>query len=227
MWLSRAPRQRLEAEQLRDAALALAGLLDQRIGGPSVFPPQPEAITTEGAYGAFKWQVSSGGDRYRRSLYTFAKRTAPFAMLQTFDAPSGEACLARRLPSNTPLQALTLLNDQILLEAAIGLGQQLPWEVTSSEIAELFLRVLGREASRIERQSAEDFWRQQYQQWLDDPSACRSFLTLDGRAGHLIPTAAAEVEQWSAEQRERMAAAAAWTTLIRVLINTDEFVTRG
>jgi mono/diheme cytochrome c family protein len=227
MWLSRAPRQRLEAEQLRDAALAVAGLLDQRIGGPSVFPPQPEAITTEGAYGAFKWQVSSGGDRYRRSLYTFAKRTAPFAMLQTFDAPSGEACLARRLPSNTPLQALTLLNDQILLEAAIGLGQQLPSEANASVIDGLFVRVLGRAADSLERQSAETFWQQQYQQWLDDPSACRRFLTLDGRAGHVAPAAAAEVEQWSAEQREQSAAAAAWTGLIRVLINTDEFVTRG
>lgn len=227
MWLSRGPRQRLEAEQIRDAALAVAGLLDQRTGGPSVFPPQPEAITTEGAYGAFKWQVSGGGDRYRRSLYTFAKRTAPFAMLQTFDAPSGEACLARRLPSNTPLQALTLLNDQILLEAAIGLGRQLPAVATSSVVDRLFVRVLGREAGSIERQAAGEFWNQQYQQWLDDPAACKRFLTLDGRAGHLMPEAATEEEPWSAEQRSQMAAAAAWTTLIRVLINTDEFVTRG
>ena len=122
-WLSRGPRTRLEAEQLRDGALAIAGLLSSKRGGPSVFPPQPSTITTEGAYGQFAWNVSAGEDRWRRSLYTFTKRTTPFAFFATFDAPSGEACVARRDSTNTPLQALSLLNDVSMIEAARALGR--------------------------------------------------------------------------------------------------------
>ena len=121
--LARGPRVRLEAEVIRDAALRASGLLSERIGGPSVFPPQPPGVTTEGTYGGLEWKVSPGGDRYRRGLYTFTKRTAPFAMATTFDAPSGEVCVARREVSNTPLQALTLLNDPVFEEAAQALGR--------------------------------------------------------------------------------------------------------
>jgi len=96
-----------------------------KIGGPSVFPPQPASITTEGAYGALKWTASRGADRYRRSIYTFAKRTAPFALYNTFDAPSGEVCIARREVSNSPLQALSLLNDTLILEAAQAVGKSI------------------------------------------------------------------------------------------------------
>src|ERR1051325_8777437 len=123
VFVSRGPRYRVEAELVRDAALVASGLLTEKIGGPSVFLPQIPSITTEGAYGPLQWKVSEGGDRYRRTLYTFAKRTAPFAMTSTFDGPSGEACLARRDRSNTPLQALTLLNDEIFMECARALGQ--------------------------------------------------------------------------------------------------------
>ena len=121
--LARGPRVRLEAEVIRDAALRASGLLSERVGGPSVFPPQPAGVTTEGTYGGLDWKVSPGGDRYRRGLYTFTKRTAPFAMATTFDAPSGEVCVARREVSNTPLQALTLLNDPVFEEAAQALGR--------------------------------------------------------------------------------------------------------
>ncbi len=105
--------------------LKASGLLSPKIGGPSVFPPQPASVTSEGAYGALRWEPSPGEDRYRRGLYTFSKRTAPFAMFTTFDAPSGEACVARREVSNTPLQALTLLNDTVFVEAAQAFGRQL------------------------------------------------------------------------------------------------------
>jgi hypothetical protein len=113
----------LEAEQIRDSALKAAGLLSTKMGGPGVFPPQPASVTTEGTYGALPWQPSQGEDRFRRSLYTYMKRTAPFALYQTFDGPSGEGCLARRDASNSPLQALTLLNDVIFLEAAQALAR--------------------------------------------------------------------------------------------------------
>lgn len=123
-WLARGPRVRLDAELIRDSALAVAGLLSDKQFGPSVFPPQPPSVTTEGSYGKLSWDVSPGEDRYRRGLYTFAKRTAPYAMFTTFDAPSGEACVPRREASNTPLQALTLLNDAVFMETAQALGQQ-------------------------------------------------------------------------------------------------------
>ena len=88
--LARGPRVRLEAELIRDSILRASGLLSPKIGGPSVFPPQPPGVTTEGTYGRLDWKVSTGADRYRRGLYTFSKRTAPYAMSATFDGPSGE-----------------------------------------------------------------------------------------------------------------------------------------
>src|SRR5262249_15914160 len=114
--LGRAPRVRLDAELIRDSLLRASGLLSEKVGGPSVFPPQPASATPEGTYGKLSWTPSQGEDRYRRGLYTFSKRTAPFAMFTTFDGPSGEACVARRDVSNTPLQALTLLNDVVFTE---------------------------------------------------------------------------------------------------------------
>jgi hypothetical protein len=119
--LARGPRVRLEAEVIRDSMLAAAGLLSTKMGGPGVRPPQPEGVT-EVAYGSPKWPVSQGEDRHRRSIYTFQKRTAPFAMATTFDGPTGEACLVRREVSNSPLQALTLLNDPMFVEVARALG---------------------------------------------------------------------------------------------------------
>ena len=104
-WLSRGPSVRLEAEIIRDSALRASGLLSDTMGGPGVYPPQPSGVT-EVAYGGAAWPTSQGQDRYRRSLYTFTKRTAPFAMFNTFDAPTGESCLARRDTSHTTLQAL-------------------------------------------------------------------------------------------------------------------------
>jgi len=142
--LTRGPRIRLDAEQIRDSVLAAAGQLSPKIGGPSVFPPQPAGVTTEGSYGALQWNVSTGEDRYRRGVYTFAKRTAPFAMAATFDAPSGEACVARREASTTPLQALTLLNDVTILEAARSLGNQLASLPPGKRVNSLFMRTLCR-----------------------------------------------------------------------------------
>ncbi len=114
--------------------------------GPSVYPPQPAGVTTEGTYGPLSWKTSTGEDRYRRSLYTFAKRTAPFAFANTFDAPTGEACIVRRDKSNTPLQALTLLNDVTIIEAAQALGKQLVETPGNSEqrASQAFVRCFSR-----------------------------------------------------------------------------------
>jgi hypothetical protein len=150
--LSRFPRVRLEAEIIRDAALAASGLLTDKIGGPSVHPPQPDGVT-EAAYGGGSWTPSTGPDRYRRSLYTFSKRTAPFALYNTFDGPTGEACIARRDMSNTPLQALSLLNDVVFAEAAQAFGKQLVERNAGDgeRLDEAFRRIVCRNPSPEER----------------------------------------------------------------------------
>jgi hypothetical protein len=204
--LARGPRVRLEAEQIRDSALAAAGLLSAKIGGPSVFPPQPPGVTTEGTYGKLDWKVSEGEDRYRRGLYTFAKRTAPYAMLGTFDGPSGEACLARREVTNTPLQALTLLNDAVLLDAAQALARQalLHKGQTENRIELLFRLCLARKPSAEETEKLARFFENQHQRFKKDPPRAEAVA---GKAPDAIDRAA-------------------WTVTARVILNLDEFVTK-
>ncbi|QEG20459.1 DUF1553 domain-containing protein [Mariniblastus fucicola] len=121
--LQRFPRRRLDAEVIRDSSLAAAGLLVDKMYGPPVRPPQPAGAAAN--YSKSNWKASEGPDRYRRSIYTYQKRTAPFAMYTTFDASSGESCVARRDASNTPLQALTLMNDPMFVEIAEALGKRM------------------------------------------------------------------------------------------------------
>ena len=116
--LARGPRFRLPAEMIRDQALFAGGLLREKLGGPSVKPYQPDGLWGELAMQDMYYTRSSGPDLYRRSLYTFWKRTVPPAQMQTFDAPDREKCVARRATTNTPLQALVLMNDPTYLEAA-------------------------------------------------------------------------------------------------------------
>lgn len=204
--LARAPRVRLEAEVIRDSILRAAGLLSSKMFGPSVFPPQPPTVTTEGAYGALAWNPSPGEDRYRRGLYTFMKRTAPFAMSATFDGPSGEVCLARREVSNTPLQALTLLNDVVVIEAAQALGRELaarPGGIPE-RVEYLFRRCLTRRPTPAEAEALIRFLDRQRQRFTADLSAAEKF------AG----TTEGAVER------------AAWTALARALFNLDEMIVR-
>jgi hypothetical protein len=125
--LARASRYRLEAEAVRDTALAAAGLLSSRIGGPSVHPPQPEGVWNV-PYSDMRWENSSGEDAHRRGLYTFIRRSSPYPSLVTFDAPSREQCVPRRPRTNTPLQALTTLNDPVFVEAARALAGRMERE---------------------------------------------------------------------------------------------------
>lgn len=124
IWLSRGPRLRLSAEQVRDQALACSGLISNKMYGPSVMPPQPDKIW-QSPYSGEKWVVSEGEDRYRRGVYTYWKRTAPYPSMTTFDAPSREFCQSRRIVTNTPLQALVTLNDPVYLEAAEMLASRM------------------------------------------------------------------------------------------------------
>jgi mono/diheme cytochrome c family protein len=123
-YVARGPRFRMEAEMIRDNALAVAGLLSHKMYGPSVMPPQPDGIW-QSTYNTTKWETSKGEDRYRRGLYTFIKRTTPYPAMTTFDAPSRELCTVRRINTNTPLQALVTLNDPAFVEAAQALARRM------------------------------------------------------------------------------------------------------
>ena len=165
--LSRFPHRRIDAERIRDSLLSAAGLLARHVGGESVHPPQPKSVT-EMAYGSPAWEVSTGADRYRRSIYTFSKRTAPFASFVTFDGPTGESCVARRDRSTTPLQALTLLNDQMFLEVARGLAEitlrRAGAESEPREIADrMFRRLLVRGPTIEELDAIVGFFESQQQ----------------------------------------------------------------
>ncbi len=206
--LARFPRARLDAELIRDSVLRASGQLSPKIGGPSVYPPQPASVTSEGVYGGKSWDESKGEDRYRRGLYTFAKRSAPYAMFNTFDGPSGEACVARRDVSNTPLQALTLLNDTVILEAAQALGKQLAAQPGSieSRVETLFRRCVTRPPSADERAQLVKFFEAQRARFA---------------SGELKAATFAGPGDGDATDR------AAWTALARALLNLDEFVAKG
>lgn len=188
--LARGSRFRLDAEIVRDSALKAAGVLSLKMGGPGVYPPQPTSVTTEGTYGKVEWKTSEGEDRYRRSLYTFMKRTAPFAMATTFDAPTGETCLARRDVSNSPLQALTLLNDQMFMEAAQALAKTVIAESQSDEarLQRIFRRSLTRPPAPDEEAMLKTFLQKQRDKKLAGEAlwsaVSRAVLNLDEAITH-------------------------------------------
>lgn len=205
LYFSRGPRHRVDAETVRDVMLSASGLLSTTIGGPSVRPPQPASVTAI-AYGSTTWKPSTGPDRYRRSLYTFSKRTAPFAAYTTFDGPSGENCIARRNRSNTPLQALTLLNDVMFLEFArsLGIRAMANAEGTLERIDWMFERLLVRPPTANERQRLLEYHDRQLQRL-----AARQ---LD--ATEIMSDQAARAE------------VAALVMVARVLMNLDEAITK-
>ncbi len=204
--LARGPRVRLEAEVVRDAALKASGTLSEKMFGPPVKPAQPAGVT-EVAYGSPKWDVSIGEDAYRRSLYTFIKRSAPFAMFNTFDAPSGETCVAKREVSNTPLQSLTLLNDIAFVEAAQKLGALTVAQKGDDEakVRFAFRRALTRPPQKAELEKLVTFLQAQ-----------RARL----KSGELKAADLADEGKGDAVER------AAWSTVARVVLNLDETITK-
>lgn len=165
--LGRAPARRLTAEMLRDQALFVSGLLMERTGGPSVYPYQPEGLWNE-AMGRPAYPRSRGADLYRRSLYTFWKRTVPHPQMTTFDAADRSVCTARRQATSTPLQALALLNDPQMVEAARGLGERMLHEGGNSDAQRLgwaFRLVTGRAATEAEQGILERLLREQKEEF--------------------------------------------------------------
>jgi mono/diheme cytochrome c family protein len=208
--LARQTRLRLEAETVRDAALAASGLLSGKVGGPSVFPPQPEGVF------AFTqiprvWQANTGPDRYRRGLYTYFWRSAPHPALTVFDAPDSTTTCTRRNRSNTPLQALTLLNDQAFVEFAQGLARRVLRETPAGDAGRIrfaFHLCLARSPSAREEGLLRRLFDRQLAEFRAQPK----------EAEPLVPA--------RLPPRTDRAQLAAWTVVARVLLNLDEFITR-
>ena len=134
-WLARAPRKRLSAEQIRDQGLVVSGLFNNEIYGPSVMPEQPPGIWSVQLRPHIKWRNSTGKDKYRRGLYTYWRRSSPYPSMITFDSPSREFCLSRRVQTNTPLQAFVTLNDPVYVEMAQALARNM-WESEAQDPAQ-------------------------------------------------------------------------------------------
>ena len=196
--LARQSRLRLAAEQIRDSALWAGGILDTRIGGKSVRPPMPAGVAELG-YGGSKWKESDGMDRYRRGLYIHFQRTTPYPQLMTFDAPDSNTTCSRRRASNTPLQALNLLNDPVFAEAYNGIAMRGLSEAQGGfreRLDYLFALSLSRQPTASERERLGKYLDQQTE-----------LLRKEGK-----PAAAIEQQ--------------AWASVGRVLMNLDEFITR-
>ncbi len=212
-FLARGPRVRVEAEMVRDIMLAASGLLSSKMYGPSVYPPQPASVTAL-AWGNARWPIASGENRYRRSLYTFRKRTAPFAASTVFDGPTGENCIARRNRSNTPLQALTLLNDEMFLEMAQALGKSCFGQETDSASRGrlLFGRLLTRPPTDDELAAIVNFQKSQ-----------RKRLA----AGEIDFSKILGQKASKADRpRSELITMASWVMTARALMNLDEVITK-
>jgi hypothetical protein len=206
--LARGPRFRLEAEMIRDGALAASGLLSGKLHGPSVFPAQPEGIWNM-PYNEDRWVESEGEDRHRRSLYTFLRRTSPYPMHMTFDATSREYCAARRVRTNTPLQALTLLNDRASFEAARALAARVaPVADPAARATRAFRLVMARDPKAAELTRLLAYADAERAHYAKRPDAAKL----------VAPTPAAG---------QSPADAAAWTLAASVLLNLDETVTKN
>lgn len=215
--LARQVRLRVDAEIVRDLGLAASGLLVSRLGGPSVYPPQPEGVYAFTQRAAV-WNASKGGDRYRRGLYTFFMRSVPYPMLTTFDTPKFNTTCTVRLRSNTPLQSLTLANDDTMLEFARILGDRL-MRHPGNDLERL------RYAYRLGLAREPDAWElQRFHEYLE---AQRQHLDAVA-AGEIVsppPAGAAPVTN-SATDPAAVIERAMWVLAARVLLNLDEFITR-
>ena len=216
--LARGPRFRVDAELVRDVALAASGLLDPKVGGPSVFPPAPEFLFQPPAsYGPKVWPESKGGDRYRRALYTFRFRSVPYPVLQAFDAPNGDFACVRRPRSNTPLQALVTLNEPEFLECARALART-AWADGGSTDADkmtlAFRRCVSRKPTARESETLLALLDRETKRFESPGADPWSLLSTDESARPKLPDGATP------------ARLAAWTAVSRVILNLDETITK-
>jgi uncharacterized protein DUF1553/uncharacterized protein DUF1549/cytochrome c len=209
-WFSRGPRFRMEAEMVRDQALAVSGLLKRTIGGPSVYPYQPDGIWFA-PYSSDRWTESRDGNQYRRGLYTYWRRSAPYPSFMMFDAPSREFSCERRSRTNTPLQALATLNDPAFVQPAIALAGRVLAQsrgTAEKQAVYAFRLVLARNPSPVELSHLVELFRENLEHYRGDRPAAIA-VTMTG------PSSPDPAEL------------AAWTVVANVLLNLDETVTKG
>ena len=213
--LGRQARLRLPAETLRDSALAVSSLLDPEIGGPSVRPHQPAGVTDLSYGSSVKWVESAGTQRYRRGIYIHYQRTTPYPFLANFDLPERNVTVCSRNRSNTPLQALNLLNDPVFFEMARGLAfrvlNEVPEQGFDERLDRAFQLCLARGPSGSEREVMHDYFVRQRTILEEDEATAREWFP---------------VEMVSGGQSEDPTALAAWVGISRILLNMDEFITR-
>jgi hypothetical protein len=211
--LARGPRHRLSAEQVRDNALAVSGLLVRKVGGPSVYPYQPAGLWQEAGTGK-SYSQSKGDGLYRRSLYSFWRRTSPPPSMTTFDAPSREFCLTRRERTATPMQALTLLNDRQFVEAArvlaASLLQKSPGD-GAAQVREAFRLLTSRQPTDREVEVLAELLASQREHFAGQPDKAREYVSTGESA---------------AADGLDAAGHAALTAVVQALMNYDESVTK-
>lgn len=207
-WLARQNRLRLPAELVRDNALAVSGLLFPKVGGPSIYPPQPAGVN-ELSYSRKEWPEDTGPDRYRRGMYIFFRRTSPYPMLVNFDAPDSLTANVARERTNTPLQALNLLNDPVFFEAAQALALRVVQDEVEfdARLKRIFSLALSRAPGERETLRIRAFHAAQQTHFEGDMEAATS-------AAPIVPAGQSRADL------------AAWTGIARGLLNLDEFITR-
>jgi hypothetical protein len=214
-WLARQARFRMDAEMIRDNALAVSGLLVDKLGGPSARPYQPPLYWAYLNFPVREYQNDKGDGLYRRGLYTYWCRTFLHPSLKAFDAPTREECTAERPRSNTPLQALVLLNDPTYVEAARALAERILREGGSDTALRLefaYRQALSRSIRRGETKVLEGLYQRHLESYKGDPKAAEELLHV---GDHALPAAM------------DIAELAAWTSVARVIFNLHEMVTRN
>jgi len=210
--LARQQRLRLPAELVRDGALFVSGLLDPTVGGKSIRPPLPPGVADLSYGNGIQWKLSQGAEQYRRGLYIHFQRTVPYPQLMNFDAPSSLLACSRRERSTTPLQALNLLNDPVFFQAAQGLATRILREnlgSPSDRLDYVFQLCVGRWPEPDERDRLLQFYKQQQDLLARKPELAAGLFPAQG------------VEGLNSTE------AAVWVSVSRVLLNLDEFITRG
>ncbi|HVY69157.1 MAG TPA: DUF1549 and DUF1553 domain-containing protein, partial [Verrucomicrobiae bacterium] len=216
--LARSSRLRVDGEIVRDIALAASGLLNEKIGGPSIYSPAPEFLFQPPAsYAPFPWKTETGENRYRRAFYTFRRRSTPYPMLASFDAPNGDFSCVRRARSNTPLQALTLLNEPVFVECAQALARKTLVEGGKSDedrIEYAFRRTLSRPPAKDERKELLALLEKERKRSAEGWYNAREIATGKNEMPEKLPAGITPNQL------------AAYTVVSRVLLNLDETITK-
>ncbi|MEL6592673.1 MAG: DUF1553 domain-containing protein, partial [Bacteroidota bacterium] len=209
IWLARGPKMRLSSEMLRDNALAASGLLNDKVGGESVRPYQPKGLWI---MNGGRYQEDNGEDLYRRSFYTIWKRTVPNPTLATFDQPDRNLCTVKRQKTNTPLQALVLLNDPTFVETAKVLGEYMAKQSDPSQsIAAVYQRLTAKQASDQEMKVLRELQEQEYHSFTENPAKTKGWLS----AG-----------QYEADSELEPALLASYAVVASVILNSDATITK-